>query len=271
MRFFGLGRLTNSILGLVGLQLIGKPKQGPVWSHEQSPEILHCNVRPNATYSPWLSDKQFMAAYEQINTFSYVDIYRCYELWDLARHSANVDGAILEVGVWRGGTGCLMALAAPQKTVYLADTFEGVVKVGDKDTRYVGGEHADTSEELVRSLLTRLGATNARTLKGIFPDQTAHAVQGPVSLLHVDVDVYQSARDVVTWTLPRIPVGGVIVFDDYGFSGCEGVTRVVHELREQLPDFAFVHNLNGHAIFVRLSVPRPAAAPRVPAESHAGA
>ena len=144
-----------------------------------------------------------------------------------------------------------MALAAPEKTVYLADTFEGVVNAGEQDTRYVGGEHSDTSEELVRQLLVSSGVKRARLLKGMFPGQTSDAVTEPISLLHIDVDVFQSAKDTVEWVLPRMPVSGRIVFDDYGFFGCEGVTRLVNQLRSSLSDFSFVHNLNGHAILIR--------------------
>lgn len=43
---------------------------------------------------------------------------------------------------------------------------------------------------------------------------------------------------------------GAIVFDDYGFSGCEGVTRFVNEMRND-PRFLFFHNLNGRAVLVR--------------------
>ncbi|HVB35269.1 MAG TPA: TylF/MycF/NovP-related O-methyltransferase [Patescibacteria group bacterium] len=217
--------------------------------------MLHSKVRVGATYSPWLSDREFLNAYRAVKGFTLVDMYRCYELWDLAKQAGRVEGSILEVGVWRGGTGCLLAMAAPGKTVYLADTFRGVVKAGAQDTRYAGGEHADTSAEIVEKLLASAGATNARLLKGIFPDETASVVSGPVSLLHVDVDVYQSGRDVVRWALPRLPAGGMIVFDDYGFSGCEGITRLAGELRETLDGFAFVHNLNGHAIFIRTAKP----------------
>jgi len=209
-------------------------------------------VTPAATYSPWLTDKEFLAAYERIRNNTLVDLYRCYELWNFARDSNRIEGAILEVGVWRGGTGCLMAQASPNKIVYLADTFEGVVNAGEHDTRYVGGEHADTSAELVTKLLAGAGVSNTRLLLGMFPAQTAHTVKEPIALLHVDVDVYQSAKDTVEWALPRMPLGARIVFDDYGFFGCEGVTRLVDRLRADLEEFAFVHNLNGHAILVRI-------------------
>ncbi len=223
------------------------------WSHERSPELVHSRVQPAATYSPWLSDAEFLAAYERIRRNTLVDQYRCYELWQLARQSVSVEGAILEVGVWRGGTGCLLALAAPSKTVYLCDTFAGVVNAGERDTRYLGGEHADTSEDVARKLLASAGVTNAQILKGVFPAETAASVADPISLLHVDVDVYQSAKDTVEWALSRLLPGATIIFDDYGFFGCEGVTRYVHEIRVHLKNFVFLHNLNGHAVFVKMA------------------
>jgi O-methyltransferase len=245
---FLAGAMT-SMLGMFRLSLPWSKRKAP--SHEASPELLHSKLRMGARYSPWLSDREFRKAYAAIRDFTLVDEYRCYELWDLAKQTVPVEGSILEVGVWRGGTGCMLALAAPAKTVYLADTFEGVVKAGAKDTRYVGREHNDASEAAVRTLLASVGAGNARVLKGIFPEDTGNSVSGPVSLLHIDVDVYQSGKDIVEWGLGRLPVGATIVFDDYGFRGCEGITRLVHELRGSLRGFTFIHNLNGHAIFIR--------------------
>ena len=34
-----------------------------------------------------------------------------------------------------------------------------------------------------------------------------------MALCHIDVDVYQSARDTVEWVEPRLTSGGAIVFD----------------------------------------------------------
>jgi O-methyltransferase len=251
-----LVRGTKSMLRAIGAYGDDK-SEDEGWAHPLAPDIRHSRIAPAATYSPWLTDSAFLAAYRHVRKSTLVDIYRCYELWELARQSSHVEGAILEVGVWRGGTGCLLALAAPQKTVYLADTFEGVVNAGPRDTRYSGGEHADTSDKIALKLLTSARAANAQLLKGTFPRDTAAAITGTIALLHVDVDVYQSARDAVEWALPRLMPGSIIVFDDYGFYGCEGITRCVQELRDQLHEFAFIHNLNGHAVFVKLADPPP--------------
>ncbi len=221
------------------------------WSFQNSP-YQHHRILPFATLAPWLTDQGFKYAFEKAKDYTLVDLYRAHELWTLARQITSVPGDVLEVGVWRGGTGAILASACRgmDKTVYLADTFEGVVKAGENDTSYKGGEHADTSLEIVRGLIDSLKLNNVELLQGVFPDDTADRIRGKIAFLHCDVDVYTSSRDVVQWCLPRLSVGSVLVFDDYGFFGCEGVTKFCDELGRNA-DFRFIHNLNGHAIFVK--------------------
>ena len=143
-------------------------------------------------------------------------------------------------------------MAAPQKRVFLCDTFEGVVKATGNDTLYKGGEHADTTQEVVEQLLRRLDLRNVEILRGIFPEDTADEIQERrFSFCHIDVDVYASAKDVFEWVVPRLSQYGVVVFDDYGFRGCEGITRLVHELASD-PRFFVYFNLNGHAVMLKL-------------------
>lgn len=210
---------------------------------------------PLSTYAPWLSDASFQRIHAVAREHTLVDIWRCHELWQLVLQSGSLSGSIVEVGVWRGGTGAVIAAAARAagvtEPVYLCDTFEGVVKAGASDPYYKGGEHADTSEDHVRSLLRSLGLDNARTVRGIFPDEGAATVgDGPVRFCHVDVDVYDSARDILEWVWPRLCVGGAVVFDDYGFTPTPGVTRLVDEQRGRGGRLV-LHNLNGHGIVVK--------------------
>jgi O-methyltransferase len=222
--------------------------------------FLYEPVKPQATYAPWAMDKLFRKIYAAVKDYTFVDQYRCFELWTLVEQSQKLSGgALIEVGVWRGGSGAIIAKKAKDigitDSVYLCDTFSGVVKAGSEDmTFYKGGEHADTSQELVERL-TRdsLGLDNIVILKGIFPEETASLIPSKqFRFCHVDVDTYQSARDVVEWIWGKLVVGGIIVFDDYGFKYCEGVTKYVEELRG-LPDRLLIHNLNGHAILIKIS------------------
>lgn len=244
----------KGVFGAFGYRLFKISGDGKeIWTNPPSTK-KHERVFPYATYSPWLDDATFQESYRRIQNNTLVDIFRCFELWSLAKQVQHIEGDLLEVGVWRGGTGALIAKAVsnnPSKKVYLADTFSGVVKAGKRDTIYVGGEHKDTSAQIVRNLVEVENLTNIVILEGIFPDETAKGFVGDkIALLHCDVDVYESTRDIIEWALPRLSIGSILVFDDFGFSGCEGVSAYCEELalNEQ---FHFIHNLNGHAIFVK--------------------
>jgi O-methyltransferase len=216
------------------------------------PEFRHAPLLPRfATYSPWLTDTHFMETMRAVRGHTLVDLLRCFELWSLVQQSAKLShGALIEVGVWRGGTGCLIAEAASGLPVYLCDTFSGVVNVSDKDTRYKGGEHSDTSVEIVQRLADSMGLSSVQVLQGIFPTDTGHLVEETFRFVHLDLDVYESTRQSLDFLWPRLVPGGIVVFDDYGTHGCEGVTRLVNEVSKSR-DRLFIYNANGHGILIK--------------------
>ena len=218
-------------------------------------ELPHSFVIPSATYSPWLADKSFMQTYEIIQAHTLVDLYRCYELWTLVDFVKNVPGDFLEVGVWRGGTSALVLEKMKQTnvdaTLYACDTFEGVVKTSKEDTSYTDGAHSDTSFEHVETLLNQIDDSRHKILVGIFPDDVFSQVENNTyCYVHIDVDVYQSAKDVFHSIWDKVNPGGIVVFDDYGFQGCEGITKLCNEL-EKSQNLSMIRNLNGHAVFVK--------------------
>ncbi len=215
-------------------------------------------VPMNSTYSPWYDDGEFRAVYDAIRGNTFVDQYKCYELWEQLGQLQHLEGDVLEVGVWRGGTGVLLARRAEQlgmhADVFLADTFAGVAKAGGEDPWYQGGEHADTSAAVVQDLAKRLDV-HVEILEGIFPDDTAERVEDRrFRFAHIDVDVYDSAKQVWEWVWPRLNVGGVVVWDDYGSFECEGVVTLGRELFDRAsPAVRLFHNVNGHLLLVKLS------------------
>ncbi len=216
-------------------------------------DFIHQQIIPFASYAPWENDEGFKEIFTAINGHTLIDQYRCYELWELARQVAPLSGDVIEVGVWKGGTGTVIAKASEinsESKVYLCDTFEGVVKAGENDTIYKGGEHRDTSEEIVTGLLDKVNLKNTTILKGIFPEDFAEKMADKsYKFCHIDVDTYASAKDIFDFVWPRMVTGGVVVFDDFGFWGCEGVTRLVNNLH--LPDGFKVYNLNGHGLIIK--------------------
>jgi O-methyltransferase len=213
--------------------------------------ISHAQVIPFATYSPWLDDTGFAALYERVKTATLVDIYRCHELYRLAGQCATLPGEAAEIGVWRGGTAAIIARALPGKTVHLFDTFSGVAKCDAQfDTLYTGGEHADADAASVLDLLASLGA-RGEIHRGLFPDDTLNDLPEQLCFAHIDVDAYHSVKQSFEAMWPRVQPSGMVVFDDYGTFGCEGATLAINEIVDAHRDGLFVHNLNGHALFIK--------------------
>ncbi len=218
----------------------------------------HELIIPLATFAPWNSDNSFQDTYKKVSKHTLVDKYRCYELWSLIEQSAKLsEGSIIEIGVWRGGTGAIIAKGALECglecPVYLCDTFNGIVKAGAKDPSYLDGDLNDTSKEIAADLIfNQMGLNNVQILEGIFPDETAQGLAGEkFRFAHIDVDVYNSAKGIADWIWDKMIIGGIIVYDDYGFYPTPGITRFVDEQRSY-KDRLVLHNLNGHGIVVKL-------------------
>jgi O-methyltransferase len=164
----------------------------------------------------------------------------------------DLPGDILEVGTWRGGTAGIFVKLLPNKTIYLADTFQGVVKAASWE-HYRNKAHADTSEELVVDFLTTsMGATNYKILRGIFPEDTGRQIQGKkLAFVHLDLDVYQSTKDAFEYIWPQVVAGGIVAFDDYGMiSACAGIEKFVNEIRDDA-DKLCIPNMNGQAYIIK--------------------
>jgi len=94
-------KTVRNIATAAGFNLVLTKRSKKGMSYEQ--------ISPVATYAPWLSDYLFNDTYKIAKNYTLVDEYRCYELWQLIEETAKLDEALIEVGVWRGGSGALIA------------------------------------------------------------------------------------------------------------------------------------------------------------------
>ena len=187
----------------------------------------------------WMSDKDFLKIWNKISDNTMIDICRGYMLYQFLKNTSHLKGETAEVGVWRGGTGQLMAEVLPHKKVYLFDTFEGLPAISPEFDKHFHsqGQFNEASYENVKSLFN--SNRNVEVIKGVFPQSIRSGGVFPESycFVHVDVDLYQPARDCCEFFYERLVPGGVMIFDDYGFGTCPGVTRAVDE---------FFHDKHGH-------------------------
>jgi hypothetical protein len=147
-------------------------------------------------------------------------------------------GAIVECGVWRGGSmmavaRTLAALGSTERDLYLFDTFEGMSPPTESDRDLEGA----AAEQLLASSPRESGVVWAyATIEDVranlastgYPEERVHFVKGPVeetvprqapqeiAVLRLDTDWYESTRHELEHLYPRLRSGGVLLIDDYG-------------------------------------------------------
>jgi len=178
-----------------------------------------------ATYSPCFAT-EFQELYRQIRPHTVVTEDRCFVLHRLARQCAHLPGAVAECGVYRGGTAFLIAhaLADAKKPLHLFDTFAGMPAEADADPGiHAAGDLGDTSLERVEALLRPFSSVTCHP--GTLPATLASVAGEAFSLVHLDVDLYETTRDCCSFFYPRLVGGGMLVIDDYGFEAHRHTAR----------------------------------------------
>lgn len=139
-----------------------------------------------------------------------------------AEHSPA--GAIVEIGVYQGGSASLLATLG--RELFLYDTFEGMPVSSGADTHRIGA-FADCSYEAVKAAIPE-----ATVIKGMFPQSLID--MPPVAFVHADADQYESTKAILRFMPPRMVRGGFILFDDYMVNDCEGCTQALHESKYRI-------------------------------------
>jgi len=131
---------------------------------------------------------------------------RLHVLVSAARMTAHLPGDVAECGVYRGGTAMLLRdHRAPDKHLYLMDTFGGMPDlITDRDL-HTAGDFADTSLAAVHAVV---GEHQITYLQGLFAERFAEIDDRTFSFVHVDADLYQSVAECIEFFVPRMSGGG---------------------------------------------------------------
>jgi hypothetical protein len=180
--------------------------------------------------------EDFLPVYALCGPYTMTSLERMYALWEAVRYiiRAEVPGSIVECGVWKGGScmlcaATLMKLGSPNRDIVLYDTFEGMAAPESMDIQYdgtkaqdlweaKGGKWCGASLEEVRSNMDRTGYPRERLVfvKGKVEETLRSRVSGPISLLRLDTDWFQSTAIELEVLFPLLSDGGVLIIDDYG-------------------------------------------------------
>jgi O-methyltransferase len=197
-------------------------------------------------------ESDFVAAYAAALAATMTSPERMYALWQAARHvvATRVPGALVECGVWRGGSAMVMAQALlaegrADRELWLYDTFAGMPDPSALDVDFMGVAGAERlaaagsdREDLVVAYAS-LSEVQANIASVGYPAERVVYVEGRVeetipgrapseiALLRLDTDWESSTRHELEHLWPRVAVGGVVIIDDYGH--WSGAHRAVDE------------------------------------------
>jgi O-methyltransferase len=164
----------------------------------------------------------------------------------------DIPGAIVECGVWRGGSmhvvaRTLLAIGDTSRELYLFDTFEGMTPPTDKDRTYGGRPVAELLASQPRTARIWAIASLEDVKQGFesipYPQDKIHYVEGAVestlptqapseiAILRLDTDWYESTRHELVSLYERLTPGGVLIIDDYG--SFQGARQAVDEFVEE--------------------------------------
>lgn len=138
-----------------------------------------------------------------------------------AAEARHVEGDYVECGVWRGFCSAVLAQYLDFQTLdrrfYLYDTFEGIPPELDS-------EHHDSplfrEKGLYESVVRRFAPyPNVTIVKGAVPDSFADALPEKIAFLHIDMNSSKSEIAALEVLFDRISRGGIVVFDDFGWTG----------------------------------------------------
>jgi O-methyltransferase len=186
---------------------------------------------------------------EDIRPFTMVTHDGLLSLFDITRFisKAGVKGAFVETGVCKGGSAAIMAMAlmhynAGDRQLHFFDSFEGLPNPSPKeyqnwmfldwgvtkdkaDGALVGSSLLKATKEDVEEAVFKIAKYPKELVKfhvGWFQNTVPLAANeiGPIALLRLDGDLYESTLVCLQHLYPLVVEGGFVIIDDYGLSGC---------------------------------------------------
>jgi hypothetical protein len=173
----------------------------------------------------FMEDPDFHRAYQRAVKaagWDYGIYWRVHVMLWATRQALAVEGAFVECGTGRG----FMASAVCEshgwadRPFYLVDTFDSrsLAPSGDPQEGSEVSPHYATSVDAVRENFAQW--PGVKVVVGRVPEVLSQIDTEQVAFLHLDMNHPDAEVAALERLWPRIPLGGVVVMDDYAFLGC---------------------------------------------------
>ena len=170
--------------------------------------------------------------------------FRFHSLYQVAkfaqqRSPGNAD--VVECGCWRGHSAHMIATILKSLhfdgTFHIFDSFQGFSQITSEDYN----ERSPLHDKEITALRNLFAAPEQEVrdnlaefdflefYPGWIPERFPEVADKRFVFVNIDVDLYHPTRDCIEFFLPRLVDGGVMVFNDYGYTQFPGATAAVDE------------------------------------------
>jgi O-methyltransferase len=164
----------------------------------------------------------------------------------------KINGAFAEVGVFRGTTARLFRSLAPERELFVFDTFEGFTaedvcqEQAGRKTRTGGWEVS------IADIKSFIGERNTHFIKGRFPDTVTEVPPDTrFALVHLDTDLYAPQLAGMRFFYSRMNRGGVMIIHDCN-SAWAGSRQALDEFFVDKPEQpVFMPDKSGSAVVIK--------------------
>ncbi len=202
----------------------------------------------SATHAPWKKDGEFLEFYNKVNDYTLLDFPRAYTLWQCSKNTKDLNGLILDVGCLLGGSGFIMSKINNNGYTYLFDSFSGFKK---NDGLHKKEVFFYDDIDFVKNTITKLRLKNTKVYKAFFPKNLKVKIN-KVKLCHIDVNTFQDTKKIFNWIEKKIIKGGIIIFDDFGIWGVDGIKKFIYQIeKKHNNNYYFIKNYMGQCILIK--------------------
>jgi O-methyltransferase len=167
----------------------------------------------------FLTDPRFVAAVtaEQPAPAELAFVWRTHTLCWAAESCLSVTGDYVECGSYQGYSMAVVLrylAGLPGRQCWLYDLFDPAGSEGE------GRRLEAHAPGLFDQVRTRFAAwRNVVVTRGKVPEVLAEVAPSSIAFLHIDMNNAQAERGALDMLFDRVGRGGMIVFDDYGWTG----------------------------------------------------
>jgi O-methyltransferase len=251
-------KLIKKIIRGLGFDLIKREQDSiDFWPVNAEEKVVHyqMDVDFHFTYDEAQRKTQMLHSDNSLRRL------RHYNLRQLFKNTLKIQGNVVECGTFHGLSAFqiskIMVENDAKRIFHIFDSFEGLSKIEEEDTSgavSISDQELRSQfaygEQMVRDNLSEFDFIEY--YKGWIPVRFSEVKNESFSFVHIDVDLYQPIKDCIEFFYPKLNKGGIMLFDDYGFTvQFPGAKKAVDEFIAESNVSFFISLPSGQAFIIK--------------------